>query len=161
MPTILHRGNGVQTRFECPGSFGKLVYVNGVLTAPASSDFQSVTLTVAPGNKVAVQIDYSHERTAQGPTTGVLSAAPSAAFTVPDGISWLILAGSGTVPVKFPLLPQDNQTLTISLQTAHTAVTVVANSGQTVIASAALGVGIGAFGVWRYRDANASWYRVG
>lgn len=56
---VLYRGNGTQKRFEVPGSTNKTVYVGGVLTVPASTDRESVTLTAAPGQGVAVEIDYS------------------------------------------------------------------------------------------------------
>lgn len=59
MESITRYGNGVQTRFEVPGSLTKTVFVSGILATQASSDFQSVTLTVAPGVGVPVEIDYS------------------------------------------------------------------------------------------------------
>ena len=54
----VYLGNGVQTRFEVPGSTSKVVYVGGVLTVPASSDFQSVTISPAPGVGVPVSIEH-------------------------------------------------------------------------------------------------------
>lgn len=73
MPTILHYGNAVQTRFEVPGSLKKTVYVGGVGVTPASSDFQSVTLSVVPGSKVPVQIDWDGDGLDDSVKQGVLT----------------------------------------------------------------------------------------
>lgn len=160
MPTIIRYGNGVQTRFEVPGSLGKTVYVNGVATVPASTDFQSVTMTVAPANKAAVQIDYEFAPLPVG-TKGELRSTATAAFTLANGITDLILAGSGTVPVTLPSLPYDAQELTVTLETAYTAVSFVANTGQTLKAGVAMLVAAGSFASFRYRAANTTWYRIG
>ena len=74
---ITYLGNGVQTRFEVPGSITKVVQVNGVVVAPASSDFQSVTLSSAPGVGVPVSISYAGVVPLD--TGGVLTTAAAAA----------------------------------------------------------------------------------
>lgn len=58
MPTIVKYGNGVQTRFEVPGSALKTVYILGVRQPILSSDFQSVTLASAPAIGAPIEIDY-------------------------------------------------------------------------------------------------------
>jgi hypothetical protein len=58
MDSITRYGNGKQKTFEVPGSLLKVVYVGGVLTTPASSDFQSLTLTDAPAPGVPIEIEF-------------------------------------------------------------------------------------------------------
>lgn len=71
--TIVRYGNAVNTIFEVPGSLNKTVYVGGVLTTPASTTFQSVTLSVAPGAGIPVEIEYDSEVI---PTAGVAGSSP-------------------------------------------------------------------------------------
>jgi hypothetical protein len=58
---VVRYGNGVQKKFEVPRSINKVVYVGGVLTTPASSDSQSITLTNAPALGVPIEIEYDSE----------------------------------------------------------------------------------------------------
>jgi hypothetical protein len=159
MPTIRHYGNAVQTVFETPGCLSRKVYVDGVLTTPSSVTAQSVTLGAAPASMVPVQIDY--EVAPPLDADDEYRTTTTAAFTVPDGVSKVILAGSGTVPVTLPELPLDGQTISIVLETAHTAVSVAASAAHTIVAGAALAVTAGVFATFRYRASNAKWYRVG
>lgn len=84
----------------------------------------------------------------------------SAGFTVPDNVTGVVMAGSGTVLVTFPANPIDGQLLEMSLETAYVAITVAGN-GKTLIAGAAIVVTAGSFASWRYRAANTTWRRVG
>lgn len=75
---ITYIGNGVQTRFEVPGSAAKVVQVNGLPVTNYTSDFQSVTLTNAPGVGVPVSIEYFgvvSPRTDLSPNTANRSAS--------------------------------------------------------------------------------------
>lgn len=84
----------------------------------------------------------------------------TASFTVSDNVSTCILAGSGTITLTFPATPVNGQDLTITLETAYTAITLAGN-GKTIITGAALGVSAGSFARYRYRAANTTWHRVG
>jgi len=84
----------------------------------------------------------------------------TASFTVADNVSTCILAGSGTITLTFPATPVNGQDLTITLETAYTAITLAGN-GKTIITGAALGVSAGSFARYRYRTANTTWHRVG
>lgn len=84
----------------------------------------------------------------------------TASFTVPDQTDVQILAGSGTIVLTFPALVADGQELTISLETAYTAITFAGN-GRTVVAGVAQAVTAGAFSRFRYSLATTTWHRVG
>ncbi len=85
----------------------------------------------------------------------------TASFTVTDNLSNVILAGSGTITVTLPAAPIDGQEVNIMLETAYTGITIAANSGQTIVAGATMGVTAGSFAKYRYRTANTKWYRAG
>lgn len=84
----------------------------------------------------------------------------TANFTISNSITNVVLAGSGTVVVMMPAAPVDGQLVNLSLETAYTAVSVTNNTGQTIVAGAAMTVTAGSFGTWRYRLAGLKWLRV-
>lgn len=102
---ITYTGNGVQTRFEVPGSTTKVVQVNGVVVTPASSDFQSVTLSAAPGVGVPVSIAYVGASSPVDSATALVSGAtnlasgPSLVAALGDSIT--AYAAAGSVNINF------------------------------------------------------------
>lgn len=83
----------------------------------------------------------------------------TAAITINDNISKLILAGSGTHTVNFPAAPFDGQEQILTLETAYTGLTLAGN-GKTLIGGS-ISVTAGSFGRWAYRAANTTWHRIG
>lgn len=88
--TVVRYGNAVQTTFEVPGSLNKVAYVDGVLTSPASSDFQSITFTVAPGAGIPVEIEYDSE------------VIPVAGDAVPSTTTPSVYFGTGAPGITAP-----------------------------------------------------------
>lgn len=99
----VYLGNGVQTRFDVPGSVSKVVRVNGVVTTPASLDAQSVTLSVAPGVGVPVQIDWvgtaQTAASAGGLPAGGSTAAVLTKASATDGDAVWVAPSAGNAPV--------------------------------------------------------------
>ena len=113
MPTLVYYGNGVQTRFEVPGSVKKTVWVNGVGVTPASQDFQSVTLSVAPGSKVPVQIEWDADgRFDQASPDGAGSVTSGVWRGVPPVTMRLRMSGVGTVVMDAASGPAGTGTVT-------------------------------------------------
>lgn len=102
MPTMLTYGNGVQTRFEVPGSLNKNVFVGGVAVTPVSTDFQSVTLSPAPALGVPVQVNYdpTQVRTLPGPSVLANSAVAQSAtgLTTEVVLATVVLPGGTLGP---------------------------------------------------------------
>lgn len=95
---VVRYGNGVQKTFEVPRSINKVVYVAGVLTTPASSDSQSITLTSAPALGVPVEIEYDslpayRRLSAQ---VAVDSTGEIVGFYKPDGTISSVGGGGGS-----------------------------------------------------------------
>jgi hypothetical protein len=64
MPTFVHTANGSKTVFKCLSSaLPKFVRVDGKVTAPQSSNANSVTFAVAPQAGLTVEIMYGAIRT--------------------------------------------------------------------------------------------------
>jgi hypothetical protein len=84
--------------------------------------------------------------------------------TLADGVGQYQMAPAGTLAtgaIKMPANPFDGQTVRISTTAQVTALTVTANTGQTIsnaISAAALAAG--ATAAWRYSVAETNWYRV-
>lgn len=85
----------------------------------------------------------------------------TANFTVLPKVTDLVLAGSGTVQATLDATPYDGQQVFLTLETAYTAVTVVAGAGAAIVGGVALTVTAGSFAHYRYRAANLKWYRIG
>lgn len=137
-PVTLY-GNGVQTRFEVPGSTQKKVYVGGVLTVPTASDFESVTITPAPGPGVPVAIDYSTPRAAVSSDTSrtpvLFTSIPLTAVTVAGkrqaigGATQVLFSAGG--PVSFYVRWSDASGL-VAVSTNDTLVSLTATSTVTL-----------------------------
>lgn len=89
---------------------------------------------------------------------------PTAGFsiTAANGTNTLILEPAGTLAsgtVTTAAMPLDEQVFTISSTEEITALTVSANSGQT-IKGAISTIDADSFASWVYREANTTWYRV-
>jgi hypothetical protein len=165
MPTIVFYGNGVQKRFEVPGNIGRTVWVGGVLTTPASFDFQSVTMTASPGSKVPVQIDYVEQLPNAAAAAGVVyRSAGSGTVTIPDAVTHMILAGTHLYVIA-PTNPYDQQEILISIEGSGYTNLCLTNAA---FAPLPVGLNMGAmpmvdsnFVRIRWSAGMARWYRTG
>jgi hypothetical protein len=105
---------------------------------------------VAPDDTAHVD-PYSY----QAPTTGF-------SITIANGVNLLILDPGGTLAsgtVTMPASPLDGQQAQVASSQAITALTVAANTGQTIKGAPTTVAANGAF-AFVYRAANTTWYRV-
>ena len=92
----------------------------------------------------------------QTPTTGF-------SITIGNNDCNLILEPAGTLAtgtVVMPATPTDKQVVRISSTQVITALTVNANTGQT-IKGAVTTLAANGFASWIYRSTNTTWYRIG
>jgi hypothetical protein len=92
----------------------------------------------------------------QVPTTGF-------SITIANTVNSLILNPAGTLAtgtVTMPATPQDGQTVTIASTQIVTALTVSANTGQTLSGTITT-IAANGFATWQYVLADTNWYRVG
>jgi hypothetical protein len=95
------------------------------------------------------QYDY------QVPTTGF-------SYTFAVGTNVLVMNPAGTLAtgtITMPLAPADGMTITFSSTQTITALTVNANTGQSIV-SAVTTVAANGGAVYLYRLANTTWYRT-
>lgn len=93
-------------------------------------------------------------------TSEYRTTASGGTVTIADNVSTAILAGGGAQTVLFPATPINGQELTFTLATAYTTITLDGN-GKKLISGAAWGLTAGSFAKYKYRSANATWYRIG
>lgn len=77
--------------------------------------------------------------------------------------SLLYLTPAGTLAtgtVTMPALENDGQRFCIASSQTQTALTVTANTGQTIVGTAVTALVIGTQVCWVYRASTLSWYRV-
>lgn len=107
-------------------------------------------LSAADYTRVAGNLNY------QVPLTGF-------SITCANGDNTLVLDPAGTLAsgtVTMPATPVDKQEITISSTQVVTALTVSANTGQT-IKGAITTIAANGFAKWKYRSTNTTWYRIG
>ncbi|MBL6938825.1 MAG: DUF2793 domain-containing protein [Alphaproteobacteria bacterium] len=91
--------------------------------------------------------------------------APASGFslTIPDATGLLLLDPATTLAtgaITMAPNPRDGQVCRIASSQAITALTLAANTGQT-LSAALTTLAAGAFAEYTYRGANSSWYRTG
>ena len=143
---------GVNAELNCTGATPRIAAGMGIVRfAAASTDtshqagvdvFAGSTTNsslVLLGSDFGTNINFADQganaayRFAFGDQGKVLDAGVGTNVVIPDNCSTYILTGSGTRAITFPANPYDGQFLTLTLGTAHTAVTVAGNAGKTVV----------------------------
>ena len=101
-------------------------------------------------------------------TNGVLQAydyqvlATGFTYTFASGVTNLIANPAGTLAtgtITMPASPVDGMTITFSSSQAITALTVSANTGQSIV-SAVTTLAAGGGAKYLYRSTNTTWYRT-
>lgn len=166
MQTIVYVGDGVQTRFEVPGSSTvRSVYVSGTLATQASSDTSSVTLSVAPAVGAPVQIDYLES--SQPKITPIRSQRVTpltgATVTVLPLVERLVVTPAGTIATLTVVLPAaadavDGEQIEVQSSQTVTALTVTSSGASAVAAPSTIGAAQGF--TLRYDAVATRWWRV-
>jgi len=92
----------------------------------------------------------------QTPTTGF-------SYTFASGVQTLVMNPAGTLAtgtITMPASPADGMTIRFSSSQIITALTVSANSGQSIVA-AVTSLVLGGSAQYIYRATNSTWYRIG
>jgi hypothetical protein len=92
----------------------------------------------------------------QTPTTGF-------SYTFAAGVQTLVMNPAGTLAtgtITMPAAPADGMTVRFSTSQIITALTVSANSGQSIVA-AVTSLVLGGSAQYIYRATNTTWYRIG
>ena len=92
----------------------------------------------------------------QTPTTGF-------SYTFASGVQTLVMNPAGTLATRtitMPAAPADGMTVRFSSSQIITALTVSANSGQSIVA-AVTSLVLGGSAQYIYRATNTTWYRIG
>jgi len=92
----------------------------------------------------------------QTPTTGF-------SYTFASGVQTLVMNPAGTLAtgtITMPASPADGMTVRFSSSQIITALTVSANSGQSIVA-AVNSLVLGGSAQYIYRATNTTWYRIG
>ena len=92
----------------------------------------------------------------QTPTTGF-------SYTFASGVQTLVMNPAGTLAtgtITMPATPADGMTIRFSSSQIITALTVSANSGQSIV-SAVTSLVLGGSAQYIYRATNTTWYRIG
>ena len=92
----------------------------------------------------------------QTPTTGF-------SYTFASGVQTLVMNPAGTLAtgtITMPATPADGMTIRFSSSQIITALTVSANSGQSIVA-AVTSLVLGGSAQYIYRATNTTWYRIG
>ena len=92
----------------------------------------------------------------QTPTTGF-------SYTFASGVQTLVMNPAGTLAtgtITMPATPADGMTVRFSSSQIITALTVSANSGQSIVA-AVTSLVLGGSAQYIYRATNTTWYRIG
>jgi hypothetical protein len=91
----------------------------------------------------------------QTPTTGF-------SYTFPAGVQTLLMVPAGTLAtgtVTMPAAPSDGMVVKLNSSQAITALTVAANTGQSIV-SAVTTLAAGGGAAYIYRLSNTTWYRT-
>ena len=108
-----------------------------------------MSVTINGTNGVLRVFDY------QTPITGF-------SYTLPSGYTGVVFTPAATLAtgtVTMPLAPSDGMTVTISSSQIITALTVSANTGQSII-NAITTILAGGTASYIYRLSNTTWYKV-
>jgi hypothetical protein len=92
----------------------------------------------------------------QTPVTGF-------SYTFASGVQVLVMNPAGTLAtgtITMPAAPADGMTVRFSTSQIITALTVSANSGQSIVA-AVTSLVLGGSAQYIYRATNTTWYRIG
>jgi hypothetical protein len=83
-------------------------------------------------------------------------------YTFPAGTQVLIINPAGTLAtgtITMPSTPADGMTVRFSSSQIITALTVSANTGQSIV-SAVTTLALGGSAQYMYRQSNTTWYRI-
>ena|ERR1700748_715125 len=119
---------------------------------------QDVLYDPATGNMFAgsALLNLSPQYSLQTPLTGF-------SITIPNAVNELILSPAGTLAtgtIILPSLPQDRQWVGVTSSQTVTALTVSANTGQTVVGAPTTITASTPFS-FIYNASGAQWYRIG